>query len=236
MIRFLPLSFAAPLLLFSASVCADCESFPVVHNDPITVRILGGEDAHPLAHLHLILTGGYQERDIRLEMWREEILTDSNGNARLPPGLANLPLLQVRVAKKHLCMDAHQAAFSIDRIRRDGLSSPNHCGIATVLDVPGVLNVFAMSSTATLPKRSALCVAIVASKVAGLFHPTPGSAALPAAVIDGATLAPAIKPVPLPLAVPNPAPVPIPQPAPSLSPPRNWHGLLAFLPPLGILR
>jgi hypothetical protein len=119
------------------------EVFPVVHNEPITIRILGGKDGRPLARLHLTLIAGYDQADMREQMFREEVLTDAHGQVRLSNQLTNLPWLQVWVGKKSLCQyDAPRASFSVELMRRDGLSTPNRCGKATVEDTPGVFNVF----------------------------------------------------------------------------------------------
>jgi hypothetical protein len=119
------------------------EIFPVVSNQPITIRILSGHDGQPLTHLHLVLIGGYDQRDLRVQQFREEVLTDAHGRVQLSNQLANLPWLQVWVSKKPLCQ-AHPrtASFSVELIRRDGLSAPNRCGTATVENAPGVFTVF----------------------------------------------------------------------------------------------
>lgn len=119
------------------------ERFPVMHSEPITVRILGGKDGRPLGRLHLVLIGGYDQRDMREELFREEVLTDARGQARLSNQLANLPWLQVWVGSKTLCQSHPRiTGFSVDLIRSDGLSTPNLCGKATVPDTPGVFTVF----------------------------------------------------------------------------------------------
>ncbi len=143
MIRPLSLPLAAGLALVTAAASGAGESFPVVHNEPVTIRILGGKDGRPLGRLHLILIAGYDQRDLREQLYSEEVLTDAEGQARLPKQLANLPWLQVWVSKKPLCQ-AHprKAGFSVELIRRDGLSAPNRCGTAAVEDAPGVFTVF----------------------------------------------------------------------------------------------
>ncbi len=131
------------MALLTATLNGVAESFPMVHKDPITVRILGGKDGQPLAHLHVVLLGGYDQRDLHDQLYRAEVLTDAHGQARLSGQLANLPWLQVWVAKKPLCQTKPRgASFSVDLIRRDGLSAPNRCGTATVEDAPGVFTVF----------------------------------------------------------------------------------------------
>ena len=143
MIRPLALSLAAGMALLTATLCGADETFPVVHNEPITVRILGGKDGQPLAHLHLVLLAGYDRSDLHDQLFRAEILTNAHGEARLPRQLANLPWLQVWVTKKPLCQAKPRGeSFSVDLIRRDGLSAPNLCGTATVEDAPGVFTVF----------------------------------------------------------------------------------------------
>jgi len=139
MIRSLSISLA----LVAAAACCAAESFPVVHSEPITVRIVGGKDGRPLGRLHLTLIAGYDRSDMREQAFREEVLTDAHGEARLSSQMANLPWLQVWVEKKMLCQENPRiASFSVERMRRDGLSTPNHCGMATVEDSPGVFTVF----------------------------------------------------------------------------------------------
>jgi hypothetical protein len=128
------------------------EPFPVIHKQPITVRILGGKDGRPLAHLHVVLTGGYDPRDLKHGQWREEILTNDEGEARMSTYIGGLPFLQISVAKKHPCFtDSSSAPFSIERMRADGLSTPNRCGTATMADVPGIFNVFVKGKQAQPP-------------------------------------------------------------------------------------
>jgi hypothetical protein len=161
MIRAFAFSLAAGLALLTVTISgADenyqtgraAESSPVVHNEPITVRILSGKSGQPLAHLHLVLIGGYRSSDLHEQLFREEALTDAQGRARLSNQLANLPWLQVWVSKKPLCQPHPRAAsFSVEQIRREGLSAPNLCGVVTVEDVPGVFTVFVKSKTKNAP-------------------------------------------------------------------------------------
>jgi hypothetical protein len=142
--RFLALSFGAGLALLAVQPCAAVETFPVIHNEPIAIRILSGKNGQPLAHVRLLLVAGYDRRDLQLQMWHEEVLTDGRGIARLPDALANLPFLKIRVLKRRLCHpDSHAAAFSVERIRRDGISTPDRCGSVSGQDSPGLLTVFA---------------------------------------------------------------------------------------------
>jgi len=144
MIRSLALSFGAAAILLAAAASGAGESFPAVHNEPIIIRVLSGKTGQPLAHARLLLVAGYDRRDLQLRMWREEALTGLDGRARLPEALANLPLLQIRLAGRHLCQaDSRAAAYSVERIRRDGLSTADSCGYATVEDAPGIFIVYA---------------------------------------------------------------------------------------------
>jgi len=148
MIRPLALSLAAGAALLTATLNCVAETVPVIHNESITIRILNGKDGLPLDHVHLILLGGYDQKDLRDQLYRAEVLTDAHGEARLTRQLANLPWLQVWVDRKQLCqVNPRKASFSVDLIRRDGLSAPNRCGIATVEDTPGVFTVFVKGTT-----------------------------------------------------------------------------------------
>ena len=180
MTRPLAVSLAAGLALVAAAAGGAGESFPVVHNEPITVRILGGKDGQPLARLHLTFIAGYDRRDMREQLFREEVITDAHGQVRLSNQLANLPWLQVWVGKKSLCQeDAPGAGFSVELIRRDGLSAPNRCGKSAVEDRPGTFTVFV--------KGKGAAPAAIAPEPAPASVP----AALPALVAAPATTPPA---------------------------------------------
>jgi len=184
MIRSIAVSLAAGLALVTAAGSGAGETFPVVHNELITVRILGGKDGQPLGRLHLTLIAGYDRSDMRDQLFREEMLTDAHGQVRLSKQLANLPWLQVWVGKKSLCQeDAPGAGFSVELIRRDGLSAPNRCGKATVEDKPGVFTVFVKGKgVAAAPAVAAETAPATAAAPAFIAGPaTTPTAAAPAA-------------------------------------------------------
>jgi hypothetical protein len=110
------------------------------------------------------LIAGYDQNDLHDQLYRQEALTDAHGQARLSKQLGNLPWLQVWVNKKPLCQ-AHPRNdnFSVELIRRDGLSAPNRCGTATVEDAPGVFTVFVKSSAIKPPKISSIVMHTTAS-------------------------------------------------------------------------
>jgi hypothetical protein len=138
---------AAVVVLLASVACRANEVFPVVHNETLTVRVLDGEDGKPQARVHVVLVGGYDRRDLGLRLWREEAVTDAEGKLRLSSALRNLPLLRAKVLKRHPCSPgSNDAAISVERVRRDGLSSVNRCGFATAADAPGVLTVFVTGS------------------------------------------------------------------------------------------
>jgi hypothetical protein len=117
-----------------------------MHSEPITIRILNGKNGLPLPHLHLAVIAGYDERDIRHRLWAEEVSTDSSGEARLPQGLVDFAFLQISLLKAKACQKNSQGErYNLARIRRDGFSAPNDCGIIRVLDRPGALTIFARS-------------------------------------------------------------------------------------------
>jgi hypothetical protein len=155
MIRSVALLFVAGLVALAAQASGADETFPVVHNEPITIRVLSGKTGRPLAHARLLLAAGYDWRDLQLGMWHEEALTDGNGKARLPDTLANLPFLRIRLARRHLCQaDSRAATYSVERIRRDGLSTPDRCGYAAVEDAPGIFIVYAKGRSAAKKRLS----------------------------------------------------------------------------------
>jgi len=223
--RSFALSFGAGLLLLAASVGGAQETFPVVHNEPITIRILDGKDGHPLVHTHLSLVGGYNQSDLHLEMWHQETITDDKGNARVSNALANLPLLKIAVAKSHLCQSDSHTAFSVEQIRRDGFSTANVCGIATVVDAPGVFTVFVKTAPPKhgSPATSHPLHAAVPAPPAAPPSSAPAAAApklsAPAKAAPPPLTAPAlVTPAPAPVpatrdpAAPTTAPVPDPDP------------------------
>ena len=141
------------LVVGAAFASGRAETFPDVHKDAITIRVVDGKDGLPVTHAQLSLVAGYSQRDLHLEMWHQDVRTDEHGRAQLPDELANLPLLEITVAKRHLCLGgSHVAGFSVERIRRDGLSTTNACGTIIAEDAPGVFTVFVKSkSVAAVP-------------------------------------------------------------------------------------
>jgi hypothetical protein len=202
MIRLLAQPLAAGLILLAAPICGADEVFPVVHNEPITIRVLSGRDGHPLAKAHLTMVAGYNQRDIDLRMRREEALTDAHGVARLPNALANFPLLVVTIAKMRLChRNGREAVFSTERIRNDGLSAPNRCGTAIVQDAPGVFTVWVKTGKAPPDPVTPAAIVPQAAKPADALISKPSAAPAPAtdtAPVCPAVLGPAVAPSPSP--------------------------------------
>jgi hypothetical protein len=157
----------AALVLLPAAVCGADEVFPVDHNEPITVRVLDAKGGRPLARAHVVLVGGYNPRDLRLGLSRQEALTDSDGAVHVTNALRNLPLVKVEVAKQRICgPQGCGAPFSVELIRRDGMSASNRCGTAEVKDEAGVLTVFVKGK-----KKQAQI-----GGVQGTFDPPPAAA------------------------------------------------------------
>lgn len=157
MIQPLRLFLATGIALLSTSLCVADETFPVVHNEPITVRIVGGINGQPLCNLHLVLIGGYDQSDLHQQLYREDALTDNFGKVRLSNQLTNLPWLQVWVGSMPLCQSKpRKASFSVELIRRDGLSAPNLCGPVSAQDSPGVFTVFVKNRAKKLKKGVAI--------------------------------------------------------------------------------
>lgn len=180
------------LLLANSAAHAD-ETFPVDHRDPIVIQILDGVTGQPLTHVHVQLLGGYDENDLDRRIWVEELLTDEKGQVRLSNQLENLPFLRVHVLKAALC-DKVADRFSVERIRRDGLSAANRCGIATVENTPGVFAIFVKG------KRAARAAHDAETEVRRKTHSEAANAAAPQAQ-------PAAEPQPeLHEAVPDTAP------------------------------
>ena len=176
-IRYLAMSMSIFLAVLGITPCGADETFPVTHNDTITVRVLNGRYGVPITHAHVTLAGGYDARDIGLGLWQEDLLTDKKGEMRLPNGLANLPFLQILVADHKLCQ-AHPKAgiFSVDRMRRDGLSAPNRCGTFAVEDAPGVFTVFVNGENGTPPVSRGGGASPVSTPAARAVAPKPGPA------------------------------------------------------------
>jgi hypothetical protein len=196
---------AAGLALLAASAARADETFPVMHPEPIFVRVLNGKDGKPLSHAHLLLVGGYDPEELKMQTWREESLTDEHGSVRLSNQFANLPFLQVWVLQQKTCQaNPRHDAFSIERIRRDGLSAPNRCGTATANATPGVFTVFVKGTLKDsgkkggwlkLPFHSQQSASSSRSASAPLI-PTalsaPATSAIPVAVVTPVVAAPAV--------------------------------------------
>ena len=187
MIRPFAISLAAALSLLTASVCGADEPDSVNYKEPVTVRVLSGRNGQPLAHAHLLLIAGYDQGQIRDQLWREETLTDAQGQARLSKQFVNLPWLQVWVDKKPLCQaNPRKTSFSVERILRDGLSAPNRCGAITVEDAPGLFTVFVQTGKKDTPAKAPAPEAIAAAPIVVEVRaykpaqPPPPAAPLPA--------------------------------------------------------
>ena len=193
MIRPISISLAVGLTFLAAASCRADETFPVVHNEPITVRIVSGKNGNPLSNLHLVLLGGYDQSDLHDQLYREEVLTDSNGKVRLSNQLANLPWLQVWVGKMPLCQSKpRKASFSVELIRRDGLNAPNLCGPVLARESPGIFTVFVKNRAKKLKNG-------VSVSLDEPFTPAPAAAHAPASVpaaILASVSAPATKTAP----------------------------------------
>jgi hypothetical protein len=189
MIRPLSLS-----LIAVAALCHAAEKFPVAHTDPITVRIVSGKNGQPLSNLHLVLVGGYDRSDMHDQLYREEVLTDPFGKVRLSNQLANLPWLQVWVSKYPLCQsDPRKASFSVELMRRDGLSAPNLCGPVTAQIAPGTFTVFVKNRAKKLKNGTSIDVEMPsasAPSVAQAPAPQEIPAAKPAPVVSSLVAAP----------------------------------------------
>jgi hypothetical protein len=134
---------SAAMALLTTAACSADEVFPVVHHERIAVRVLEGKNGAPQARVHVVMVAGYDRRDLDVGMWREEAVTDEAGRVLLSDALRNLPLLRVEVLKRSSCAtNSGDAAISVERIRRDGLSAANRCGTVVAVDAPGVLAVF----------------------------------------------------------------------------------------------
>ena len=168
MMRGLALSLGVGLGIASTAVCCRSQSIPVAYDGPVTLRVLSGLDGVPMANLHMVLYGGYDGQEIRGQDWREEVLTDEKGEARLSKQAINLPFIQawpVSTAKKKMmglmgggmqtCQDnPRKDKFSMERILRDGLSTPNRCGIIQAENEPGVFTVYVRDRKITKDKKA----------------------------------------------------------------------------------
>ena len=154
--RTLSLALGAAMALLPVSAATAQTSQPAVHPEPITIRILDGKGGAPLAHVHLQVAAGYDDRDLRLGLWSTDLVTDGHGQASLPGPLGNFSLLAVWVAKHKLCaVHGRSTYMNLDGIRYGGLSTPNRCGITVAADTPGMLTVFAKARKKDLAPGSA---------------------------------------------------------------------------------
>jgi len=128
---------ALPTSLFGGEI------FPVDNADTIRVRVLDGRSGKIVPHAHIVLLGGYDQGEVHRQIFREERLTNDRGEMKLSRQLENLPWLQVWVDGSSLCQQRpEKASFSVELIRRDGVSAPNRCGTAVAEEEPGLFTVF----------------------------------------------------------------------------------------------
>lgn len=140
---------ATALLILTASCVLAEESYPNVNNAPIRLRLLEGLHGRGLVGARLTLTGGYDERDLKLGLWRAEIQTDANGEATLPRMIANLPLLTIKGPHLSVCEGKpQQGYYSVEQIRVQGLSTVNGCGSARADTEPGLFTLIIERKTA----------------------------------------------------------------------------------------
>jgi hypothetical protein len=141
--KILLLSFLATTALFTITPAHAQESFPEIHNDPIKIHLIDAQDGSPIANLRVLLAAGYSQYDLRKGLWREEATSDAQGDIKLPRTMLNLGFLQILVAQNKPCTHKQSVqSLSIERIRIDGFSAPNHCGPAVADEKPGELNFF----------------------------------------------------------------------------------------------
>jgi len=142
--RTLSLVLCVMTLALPGSMGKSEQSLPAIHPEPITIRILNGKDGTPLAHVHLLLVAGYDDRDLRQGFWSGEAITNAKGQASLPDSLKNFSFVAVSVAKRRLCAARGRSlSVDLDNVRSEGMSTPNRCGNLMFADKPGVLTVFA---------------------------------------------------------------------------------------------
>jgi hypothetical protein len=185
--RNLTILVGVAILMATARVCSAVEVFPVVHHEPIVVRVLDGKGGRPQARVRVVLTAGYDRRDLVLGLWREEAVTDAEGMVRLSDVLRNLPLLHVEVLNRHVCFAGTKAAISVERIRLSGLSGANRCGFASAENVPGFFTVFVKGKRAG-PQRAGPQIAIARSAEAPAKPVAPGT--VPLAKSEALTIEP----------------------------------------------
>lgn len=147
MSRILSISFFVSAVA-SSLICSASEPFPVVHHEPLTVRVLDGASGKPRAGVRVVLAGGYTERDLALGLWQEGARTNASGEVRIPDALANLPFLRVWVIKAKFCQSkGAPGRMLVDRIRNEGWNTDNACGTSTAAVTPGKLVLFVSSAT-----------------------------------------------------------------------------------------
>jgi hypothetical protein len=141
--KFLLLSILTAAALHAALPAQAQESFPEIHNHPIRIHLLDADDGSPKSNFRVILVAGYNQDDLRKGLWRQDAATNSDGDLQLPKTMLNLPWMQVIVPQSKLCSFKQPAqGLSIERIREEGLSAPNQCGLANAQEKQGELNLF----------------------------------------------------------------------------------------------
>jgi hypothetical protein len=162
--KFLLFSFLTTAALSASTATHAQESYPEIHNDPIKIHLIDAQDGSPMANLRVVLAAGYSQDDLRKGLWRAEATSDTQGDVKLPRTMLNLGFMQILVAQDTPCTYKQSAqSLSIERIRTDGLSAPNHCGLVTANEKPGELNFFVRRLPVVKKKKSMF--ALLKSKI-----------------------------------------------------------------------
>jgi len=138
-------SLGLGLYVFGIIVCLMSNvQVPTAQEKNIIIRVMDGRNGKPMANMHLMVSLGSSQEDVRELKSHVDLQTDLNGVALLSIDESTISRIQVWVDWHTLCQETpNTKSFSIEEIRKSGLSTPNNCGSVTREKAPNHLTVFA---------------------------------------------------------------------------------------------
>jgi|SRR5580704_869634 hypothetical protein len=110
----------------------------------IVIDVVDGKSGKPVPNEHILVFQGTTTEDVRAKKKSKDLQTDAHGVALLPLDDPSIMNIQVWVDWHVLCQEKpNNQSYSIEKIRQNGLSSPNNCGRVVRENNPNHLVVFA---------------------------------------------------------------------------------------------
>ena len=113
-------------------------------DNAIVIDVVDGKSGNPIPNEHILVFQGATTEDVRAQKNpSKELKTDANGAALLAVDDPSILRIQVWVDWHVLCQEKpNEQSYSVENIRKVGLSSPNNCGSVVRENIPSHLIVF----------------------------------------------------------------------------------------------